>query len=175
MRRDIDREYTEEWRPGLRSSDCADGPTSIHFCKQRFSGVTDLVAWRVASLTRPQKPRELLQRDAELDRVLDEPDPIDDVVRIKSVAGSRSQRLWQHALTFVVPHGVGADACTSRRFADGKDIWRHPDSIKAGVAPRRTPAGARVRMMSTNNAAIAAIHDFLAYQIREHQTGDPVR
>jgi hypothetical protein len=39
----------------------------------------------------------------------------------------------------------------------------------------RTPAGARVRMMSTNNAAIAAIHDFLAYQIREHQTGDPVR
>jgi hypothetical protein len=39
----------------------------------------------------------------------------------------------------------------------------------------RTAGGARVRMRSTNDAAIAAIHDFLAYQIREHQTGDPVR
>jgi len=39
----------------------------------------------------------------------------------------------------------------------------------------QTAGGARLRMNSTNDAAIAAIHDFLAYQIREHQTGDPVR
>ena len=39
----------------------------------------------------------------------------------------------------------------------------------------RTAGGARVRISSTNDAAIAAIHDFLAYQVREHQTGDPLR
>ena len=39
----------------------------------------------------------------------------------------------------------------------------------------QTASGARVRISSTNDAAIAAIHDFLAYQIREHQTGDPLR
>ena len=42
-------------------------------------------------------------------------------------------------------------------------------------AVEQTAGGARVRMSSTDVAAIAAIHDFLAYQIREHQTGDPVR
>jgi DinB family protein len=85
--------------------------------------VTHLVARRVSSITRLQKRDQFLHGEAEPHSILDELDPIDDVVRIESVAGSRSQRFWQHALTFVVPNGVGADACTSRRFADGKDIW----------------------------------------------------
>jgi hypothetical protein len=36
----------------------------------------------------------------------------------------------------------------------------------------RTAIGARVRIVSGNAAAVAAIHDFLAYQIHEHGTGD---
>ena len=34
------------------------------------------------------------------------------------------------------------------------------------------PGGARVRIASSNNEVVAAIHDFLRYQIREHHTGD---
>src|SRR5438045_729019 len=34
--------------------------------------------------------------------------------------------------------------------------------------------GARVVIATTDAAALAAIHDFLRYQIREHKTGDPV-
>jgi hypothetical protein len=37
---------------------------------------------------------------------------------------------------------------------------------------QETPDGARVRVSSENPKAIAAIHDFLRFQIRDHQTGD---
>jgi hypothetical protein len=36
-----------------------------------------------------------------------------------------------------------------------------------------TDTGGRVRISTTNTAALAAIHEFLRYQIREHATGDP--
>lgn len=36
------------------------------------------------------------------------------------------------------------------------------------------PTGARVRVSSQNRKAIAAIHEFLKFQIRDHQTGDPL-
>src|SRR5262245_27193535 len=35
-----------------------------------------------------------------------------------------------------------------------------------------TPAGARVEIVTTDAQALAALHDFLRYQIREHRTGD---
>jgi len=35
-----------------------------------------------------------------------------------------------------------------------------------------TPNGARVRVSSENAKAVAAIHDFLRFQIQDHQTGD---
>lgn len=35
-----------------------------------------------------------------------------------------------------------------------------------------TPNGGRVVITSTNSKALAAIHEFLRYQIREHGTGD---
>jgi hypothetical protein len=34
------------------------------------------------------------------------------------------------------------------------------------------PNGARVRVSSVNPKAIAAIHDFLRFQIQDHRTGD---
>ncbi len=37
-----------------------------------------------------------------------------------------------------------------------------------------TPQGARVRIDSHNPQAVAAIHDFLKFQIEDHQTGDPL-
>jgi hypothetical protein len=36
-----------------------------------------------------------------------------------------------------------------------------------------TPAGARVVIKTTDLSALDAIHDFLRYQIHEHETGDP--
>lgn len=36
-----------------------------------------------------------------------------------------------------------------------------------------TPQGARVVIKTTDASALDAIHDFLRYQIREHETGDP--
>jgi len=37
-----------------------------------------------------------------------------------------------------------------------------------------TPNGAQVKISSRNPQAIAAIHDFLKFQIQDHQTGDPL-
>lgn len=37
---------------------------------------------------------------------------------------------------------------------------------------QETPLGGSVRLRSTNPVAIAAIHDFLRFQITEHNTGD---
>ena len=37
-----------------------------------------------------------------------------------------------------------------------------------------TRRGARIRITSANAEAVAAIHEFLRYQIREHATGDPL-
>jgi hypothetical protein len=36
------------------------------------------------------------------------------------------------------------------------------------------PLGGQVRIASGDSSAIAAIHEFLRYQIREHATGDPL-
>jgi hypothetical protein len=38
-----------------------------------------------------------------------------------------------------------------------------------------TPNGGRVRIVTKNREALAAVHDFLRYQIREHRTHDPLR
>jgi hypothetical protein len=37
-----------------------------------------------------------------------------------------------------------------------------------------TPAGGRIRVVTTDSVARAALHDFLKYQITEHKTGDPL-
>ena len=77
-------------------------------------------------------------------------------------------------------------ALISARFADGD--FSAPMFIHDGVPPGVTtmtrmksaihyvyeemPLGGRVRIHSTDMAAIDAIHDFLRFQITEHQTGD---
>jgi len=37
-----------------------------------------------------------------------------------------------------------------------------------------TPRGGRVDVVTTDQAAIAAVHKFLTFQISEHHTGDPL-
>ncbi len=76
---------------------------------------------------------------------------------------------------------------TAREFSRGNfalPMFVH-DSIPPGTAAMKrlrkkivytyeeTSAGARVVIKTADTAALDAIHDFLRYQIREHQTGDP--
>lgn len=46
------------------------------------------------------------------------------------------------------------------------------DKIRYNYA--ETPRGGRVDVITTDKAAVAALHEFLKFQIREHHTGDPV-
>lgn len=68
---------------------------------------------------------------------------------------------------FSVPHFVHAQnppgADTMRKMK--KSITYSEESL---------PNGGRVKMESDSPQAIAAIHDFLQFQIRDHQTGDPL-
>jgi hypothetical protein len=68
-------------------------------------------------------------------------------------------------------------------FAIPKDIH---DQVPPGTAVMKqakesiayrfeeTERGGRVRISTSNNDALAAIHEFLRFQIKEHQTGDPL-
>jgi hypothetical protein len=67
----------------------------------------------------------------------------------------------------------------------GKPVATHaelPPGVRAMQQRRRAltfvyeelPAGARVRISGSDAKAVAAAHQFLRYQIREHATGDPV-
>ena len=74
------------------------------------------------------------------------------------------------------------------QFADG--VFEKPEQTHAetppgvttmqarkasiGYAYEEMPNGGRVRITTSDAAALAAVHDFLRYQIREHATGDPL-
>jgi hypothetical protein len=45
-------------------------------------------------------------------------------------------------------------------------------SIRYAVGDR--PGGGEVRIVTSDEKALAAVHEFLRYQIREHRTGDPI-
>ena len=45
-------------------------------------------------------------------------------------------------------------------------------SIRYAVSDR--PGGGEVRIATSDEKALAAVHEFLRYQIREHRTGDPI-
>lgn len=57
------------------------------------------------------------------------------------------------------------------RVPDGVPLM---DQLKAAIkySYEQTPNGARVRISTTDPAALAAIHDFIRFQINEHNTGD---
>jgi hypothetical protein len=50
------------------------------------------------------------------------------------------------------------------------------ERLRAAIAYRfvETPQGGRVEAASSDRDAVAAIHEFLRYQIAEHHTGDPL-
>jgi hypothetical protein len=65
-----------------------------------------------------------------------------------------------------------APVATHAEEPDGTSVMRALSPAIRYVV-EDTPGGALVRITSADPAAVAAIHDFLRYQIREHHTGDP--
>lgn len=53
-------------------------------------------------------------------------------------------------------------------------FMRHADVLRESIAYRyiATERGGCVEISSQNAEALSAIHDFLDFQIKEHQTGD---
>ena len=51
-----------------------------------------------------------------------------------------------------------------------KILSEHKDAIRYAYV--ETPNGGRVNIVTTDQTALAALHEFLRYQITEHQTGD---
>jgi hypothetical protein len=49
-------------------------------------------------------------------------------------------------------------------------------TLKSAIqyAFHETPAGGEVRIVTGDKQALAGVHEFLRYQIREHRTGDPL-
>ena len=59
------------------------------------------------------------------------------------------------------------------RTPPGVPVMRRLKS-EIGYAYEETEGGARVRITTKNAEALAAVHDFLRFQITDHQTGDPL-
>lgn len=66
----------------------------------------------------------------------------------------------------------GKPLATHSEFPPGVPVMqRLKDAISYTYA--ETPGGGTVRIATTNAEALAAIHQFLTYQVTEHKTGDP--
>src|SRR4030095_2173278 len=69
-----------------------------------------LPAGRSTRFPRLEKSADLLDGEAEAQRVADEPNTVDNRRRVVAVAAGRPQWAGQKAATLVVPQGVAADA-----------------------------------------------------------------
>lgn len=66
-----------------------------------------------------------------------------------------------------------APLATHAEVPDGVPVLRRLRSA-VSYAFDETPTGGRVRIVTADAEALAAVHAFLRYQIREHHTGDPL-
>ena len=66
-----------------------------------------------------------------------------------------------------------APFATHAEAPDGVGVMQ---ALKSAIqyAFHETPAGGEVRIVTSDKEALAGVHEFLRYQIREHHTGDPL-
>lgn len=69
---------------------------------------------------------------------------------------------------FSIPHFVH-----NREVPGVKTMKREKAHIT--YAPEQVASGERIVIDTSSDTALRAIHDFLRFQIRDHQTGDPLR
>jgi hypothetical protein len=108
----------------------------------------------------------LLTRDGGTIRV-EAKQPSDDAAR-DAIRGHLRQIASEFAAgDFKAPFATHAEA------PDGVGIMQTFASA-IQYAFHQSPAGGEVRLVTRDNQALAAVHEFLRYQIREHHTGDPL-
>jgi hypothetical protein len=98
-------------------------------------------------------------------------------VEVKDGSDASNRDLVRQHLSHVARAFAEGDfetpALVHERVPPGADVMRR---LKSDISYtyEETEAGGRVRISTRNAEALAAVHDFLRFQIEDHQTGDPL-
>jgi hypothetical protein len=99
-------------------------------------------------------------------------------IAVKDVSDSKDRDGIRSHLPHIAQMFGAGDFDAPMFVHDSKDVpgTRVLTKQKDKIAYRynETPMGGRVDIVTKDADALAALHDFLVYQIKEHQTGDPV-
>jgi hypothetical protein len=98
-------------------------------------------------------------------------------VEVKDAADDANRDLVRQHLSHVALMFAEGDfdtpALVHGRTPPGADAMRRLKS-EISYTYEETETGARVRISTKNAEALAAVHDFLRFQIEDHRTGDPL-
>jgi hypothetical protein len=98
-------------------------------------------------------------------------------VEVKDAADTANRDLVRQHLSHVARMFAEGDfdtpALVHGRTPPGADALRRLKS-EISYTYEETETGARVRISTKNAEALAAVHDFLRFQIEDHRTGDPL-
>src|SRR6185436_4873649 len=96
---------------------------------------------RPAAIARLEKAGELLRREPESNRVPDEQQAGDGVVRVVTEPARGARRPRQDADAFVVAHQIRADAGATRRLTDAERCSWHGPSYNLESFQVQVPVG----------------------------------
>ena len=98
-------------------------------------------------------------------------------VEVKDATDAANRDLVRQHLSHVARAFAEGDFETPmlvhERVPPGADVMRRLKS-EISYTYEEIEAGARVRVSTKNAEALAAVHDFLRFQIEDHRTGDPL-
>jgi hypothetical protein len=98
-------------------------------------------------------------------------------VEVKDASDAANRDLVRQHLSHVARAFAEGDFETPmlvhERVPPGADVMRRLKS-EISYTYEETEAGARVRISTKNAEALAAVQDFLRFQIEDHRTGDPL-
>jgi len=79
---------------------------------------------------------------------------------------------FKHIVTMFADGNFEIPMLVHAKNPPGADVMSR---LKAQIhySLEETPQGARIRITSDNKEALGGIHKFLAFQIKDHETGDP--
>lgn len=99
-------------------------------------------------------------------------------VEVRDAADATNRDLISRHLSHIARAFAEGDFNTPmlvhERVPPGADAMRRLKS-EISYTYEGTEAGGRIRISTKNAEALAAVHDFLRFQIEEHQTGDPIK
>ena len=99
-------------------------------------------------------------------------------ITVKDAADAKDRDAIRSHLPHIAMMFGAGDFNAPMLVHDAKDVpgtavlAARKDKIRYTYA--ETPTGGRVNIVTKDTTALAALHEFLQYQIREHHTGDPL-